>query len=170
MTRNERKVALAQDVLAKLDADLIVAEKGAYLEGDLQVGKGVITPEDCQTIYGSCEMCAKGALLVSRIDKYNTVEWDDLVNVEDDYFSLADESTFHGLKEAFTQEELDLIEIAFEGWSPRPERSDEYDQDLVYRSKYMLSRDYPPQDRLREICNNIVSNNGNFIPPGGNDD
>ena len=39
-----------------------------------------VTPQHCDIIAKSCNMCARGALLLSKIDKFNNVEWYDFLN------------------------------------------------------------------------------------------
>jgi len=85
MTRRERAVALAQDVLAQI----------ANKKFELRAGRGyvepcdeylvpndqwdqAITPDDVCDLQTNCTVCARGALLLSKIDKYNNIKWEDL--------------------------------------------------------------------------------------------
>ncbi len=93
-----------------------------------------------------CPVCAKGALCLAYIEKYNNV-------ILDDVQDIANYGLEEFLQEFFGEDELDLIESAFEGWAH-------------YRTGLRLGdfRDIEPKERLRLIMENIVENGGKFEP------
>jgi hypothetical protein len=149
MTPEERKISICEDVLLQLKAEKLNVACGSYLheiECDQWPLEGSITPQDCDVITESCEVCARGALMLSKIRKYNSVDWDKLSLY--DYGLAADqEDTTEILKGAFTEQELLDIEAAFE--------CSQY-SDI----KYVLfgERYYLDADRLEAIMKNIIKN------------
>lgn len=75
MTQAEKRVKIAEDVLASLKVKKIVAESGAYCEVQLNNNKSLknknfqkILLEDKQV---SCKVCAIGSLFVSLVSREN---------------------------------------------------------------------------------------------------
>jgi hypothetical protein len=123
----------------------------------------------------SCNVCAKGALFLSYVGRVNNFEW-----------SMCDLGTWHGgaemikLREIFSEYQLSLIETAFEGrvyvYQDReglplfPENSEEEKEvnAAILLYGYDNSASVPDSElantRLVEICNNIIRNEGTYIP------
>lgn len=85
-------------------------------------------------------MCAKGALFLSRIDKFNKVRRSDLTGY------VGDGVICDLLSDIFTFDQLDLIEYCFE-------RSSDWLQELPNSA-----------DRLLGICQNVIDQGGTFKP------
>lgn len=108
----------------------------------------------------NCEVCAKGALFLSHIRKYNEVSVSDVLN------SNADSYICSNLKE-FDIENLDLVEAAYQccpncRWDDNQETKELdkkaviFGQGFDYRNK---------KSRLKAILKNMLDNNGVFVPP-----
>jgi hypothetical protein len=101
MTDAEKRVAIARDVLARIDAGLLVPSGCAYTHDSIKgSGKDYFNSNQCS-------VCAKGALLCSWIGNFNKY------NIED----IRGRGTVKELRDLFGDETLKLIEIYFEGWS-----------------------------------------------------
>lgn len=192
----QKRVLLAKDVLAAIAARRFNPSAGVFFTtfGDdpnrrradhnstLQSNAWSGMPEAFEApavmpLYGSaCQVCAKGALFVSRLDRLNGLKLGELRN--------GDPSTH--IRE-FTRYQLDLIESAFEmkvcnwgcveeyTWDAPPENpnaayspelssvtNEEFEHLFVQAANFC--KDFSPKDRLRFIMANIVRNNGTFDP------
>lgn len=113
LPREEQRKEIAKDVVAAIAAQKYKAKKGNYLrvvKNDLYVdGITVKAPQEylCQDEV-TCEVCAMGAMLMSRIRLGNNVESLDLYGVGG--YTITDL-----MKDFFTEYELRLMETAFEG-------------------------------------------------------
>src|ERR1051325_4945463 len=88
----EKRVALARDVIAQLDAKSIVPEIGIYCAPD-------------RSEHGKCNVCALGALMVACCGPKATCSVHTVIAC---------------LEPVFTEEQIILIEAAFEGNSRPP--------------------------------------------------
>jgi len=157
-TRAEKRVAIAKDVISKLNKKRYEAEQGVYC-----AAKDIIWPEDEHTeiqtmLKGKkCNVCALGSLFVSAIDKYDKLMFDDPtfdgINSRNDTY----------LKRFFSGPQLDLMESAFE----RDHMGvDSYDYTPTKTAAVAFGCRYDfPDARLRAIMNNVIRNDGKFIPP-----
>lgn len=154
MNKAKQCVAIAKDVIKQLNAGMYdTSEKFTYLKIN-----DILPPNrDLQSYFGGgktatgkkrkpkpCYVCAKGALFVSYVRKYDGVKAKDIrVDVVD---GVHEESIVEPLLSCFSEEQLDLIETAYEGL-------------------YDWRRKYPGRtDRLRAIAQNIIDNKGTFVP------
>jgi hypothetical protein len=151
MTRNQMRVAIAQDVLDQIAVGKFLPQKGTYFS--LPTG-GDATKALCklsakQTV-PTCEVCGLGAVFTSAIHLFNELP-------KDMRHSQDDGAMKRRLSPFFTIEELSRIEQFFEGWQ-----------------KHNLFRTYPhltqwvswsdlflgSGDRLVLMMSSIVQNNG----------
>jgi hypothetical protein len=167
LSRPQKRVAIAKDALKWLNNGIYSAQEGVYCavrrtgtyyaEGNEQVNV-LIANENV-----NCQVCAKGALLMSHIMFTNKVSLS-----ESHYFGDSD-AIQNRLKNVFSKSQLDLIETAFE-------------KDVIrYRNKYLINskgnytkvaskairfgeKYKEDQSRLVAILKNIVKNKGQFIP------
>ena len=172
MSRAERKVVLCKDVLARIELEKLTVAQGSYMGNVYNLPavaskpeaefSGSVTPDDCLLMEKHCAVCARGALLLSRIRLFNSVEWDDLkVN---DNLRINQYQTSKVLSEAFYPEELLAIEAAFEAEEGEENdgfigEDEEYSWDCI---EFGLEEEYP-DDRLVAIMHNIIENNGEFL-------
>lgn len=117
----------------------------------------IITPDE------PCQVCAKGAMLLSTINKFNNFTLQDAADKNLDHLAGVEDGTH----ELFGSENADKMEEYFEG-------NDDYDRDengkLVdidnYEGEtYKWSDQYPEDDdRLIAIFQNAIRNKGTFKP------
>ena len=187
LSPEEKRVAIAKDVIAQLKAEKIQACSGVYIDIEDVPNDGNISlqkylPET------QCEVCALGALFHSHIKYNNKVSYKDYLN----------ESTSNliveKLQNYFSFEQMSMIEYAFEGFNYGicDDEPDYYD--LLGIGTYPIDKDRRekvPKDfviklqesheyflhlntnntnnkrstfRLYQIMMNIIRNNGTFVP------
>lgn len=158
MSREQRRVAIAKDVIAAIRAKKFGrVSPGTYIygPGDLPLNKstaGRLMPE--------CEVCARGAMMLTKIAKYNGYEVS--ANKMVCFLGpMAKRATSAALRDAFSPLALNLIETAFErstsfasGCSPTA---------AVEAYEFGCDHD-DPSDRLLAIMQNIVDHHGTFRP------
>lgn len=145
---------LAKDVLAQLRYQKIRA--GSYFLPTPEINDLIYVNCDTQAQkymgkLRKCSVCAKGALVLAYIKKYNNLK---LSDIED---TAGDEDTLANLLEGFfSLEQLNLIEHVFEC------RDDSF---YIQDYKCIILRKKVPNDktRLRLIMQNIVKNGGVFV-------
>lgn len=140
MTREQRKVAIAKDVIKQVNAGVLHAKDGCgYLVTKRSMKEPVdIDKKNALDVAKRCTVCARGALMISKISKFN-----DHVVASFDGFLPSWETSF-ALEDAFDYTELRLIEKAFENeWSDRHPN---------------------PNDRLIAIMQNLIDHDGEFNP------
>ena len=167
MTKRERRVAIAKDVLDHLDYLNIKDGNGFIVDSGTESlidRSGPITHQDCQIIRDTCAMCARGALMISRVDLFNSIDWSQMYSepcgeeVDFAHRDLTDEV----LIGAFGKKQLGKIEAAFEVGACYAENVGCSDATAQLCKEFGLKyRD--AKDRLRAIMLNIVEN-GKFKP------
>lgn len=156
MSKQERRVAIAKDVIAAIHAKAFMAIKtGAYVFTDKDYE--LLDQQTAKEIMPACSVCARGAMLMCRIAKYNHAEVIGYVTQSDTRDALAD---------AFTPAQLDLIEAAFER---RDCRGADWGTTETLRRRFESAFDFgrdhsESEDRLLAIMQNIVDHDGEFKP------
>jgi len=168
-----KRVAIAKDALAQVKAEKyeVIAGNGYIVNYDLddqisnlyysldehgQNPEKVELREYLDKMLGNvnkCEVCAKGALFLSAIRKFNNYSIEDAVMCLDAAASNETQKIF-GLRNA------DLIESYFE-------HSDPYKEFQIGEEwfSYRWSDGYPDdQERLILILKNVIANKGTFTP------
>lgn len=140
-TKTEMRVAIARDVIAQLNAALLIATEGTYTGGMLSDARdaGVRDRESLQPyllrqIRKPCEVCALGAGVISLVRLNNEVLMGDGLDV------------YENLIPFFTEGQLNMLEDLFETFDGRVE--------LVWMD---------PEARLRWLWN-YVADNPDFTP------
>ena len=183
MTKAEKRVEIAKDVLKQIKANKYSPECGVwfrdsndkYLEDflDYQTGQLIDAKKDIvEKLVGTCKVCALGSLFISAIDKYNHTKLDPAFCNDAEIFTAIDKN--NPLTRWFTARQMLLIENTFENasgaWYPplglKKKEWRAWDDKVVPAiNKYNLR--YPnPTDRLKAIMNNIIRNKGTFVLPG----
>lgn len=154
MTKAEKRVAIAKDVIAQIEVRRLVPKNMTFLdipEAPESLENDANELRDVLLTVPTCEVCAKGALFVcavERMDKLTVGQY--TIGADRDY-----------MLKLFTPKQWDLIESAFEGWS-----SIFVDGMIVNTPKVeKFSDQYPdPADRMVAIMKNIIKNHGTFKP------
>jgi tRNA(Arg) A34 adenosine deaminase TadA len=173
LTPNQRKTELALDVIQHIHARSITMAQAGYISQKLQdvadyqkAGREIekieaepLGRKSCRVIREHCTMCARGALLISRIDKFNHLTWDDIGGRA----RVGQWNTTVALDGAFSNYELLVIECAFE-------RTRDFMGFLSAgkphgRDAELFGKDHPDPDmRMLAIMQNIVDHDGDFVP------
>lgn len=175
MTPEQKRVAIAKDVLASIRSKRITPEKGTYLEmaSDKQDPFGYETPLAAQVrdlvVGGKCTACAVGSMFlcaVERHDDLTVAEASDRVDI-----SLGMKQF---LARFFDYDQIALIESAFERAAylsiesgrqpPRAGAAILFGRAAV--AGMNVDADYRKCARvtMRAIMENIVENGGTFVP------
>ena len=154
MTKPQKRVAIAKDALAAIKAKIYTAEEGTYclIAGiDDPFGSEFDKSSQLRDSLAQCQCCAIGALFLSKA-------------------RVADEETvgryrrgvdyWRRLSPYFDRQQLDLIEAAFE----LHDVHDTLKEDARERAYRFGNRYTVAKNRLVAILNNIVENNGTFVP------
>ena len=171
MTKNEKRVAIARDVIAQLDAGIYKAQSDYFIPID--DFENIVKHDNVRG--KACCTCAKGAILLSRIGKFNhTPDYNlnDLGNIAMrlsdtlEEFPDADEIEY-----AFEQDlgacndimkRLDKLE---DKYSKNPITREKYDDDFSsFRDQIGDFNSLPAEDRMRIIMQSIIDNKGKFKP------
>lgn len=181
MTREERKVFIAKDVLARLDAKKLVAKHQVWTsfrfdfdEGDKEIRD--VLKEKAEK--GPCMACALGAMFLSKVDAVNQLKVLELREHQFAYPSVSIQSSdiLKYLSDAFDHVELREIESAFESGEGNYTSDNAYDFFPGYRDgdkvttcgcdncKKLIAEKQciKAEDRMRILMNNIIDNNGKF--------
>ena len=150
--RAKRCVLIARDVLKLIKARKIKSSIGGYYDAPAKYEAKVMKDYHAKKIKylpppKTCDVCAKGALFYAHLIRFNKVK-----------ISLAsigyrdEEECVVPLLEYFTQDQLNLIESAFEGYN--------HEKFLFEGFVANTSR----LERLKLIAQNIIDNKGTFVP------
>lgn len=162
MPDDRKRVVIAQDVLAQIEMKRLVPTYGTYLT----------VPSECERKFGeyefdelqlndalsgtSCQVCGIGSIFVAAIDRANGCTVGEMTSASDDEFMR------EYLSNWFSAEQLDLIETAFEG-RVVSENVNHHDK-KVMRALRFTQDVVRPATRLRKIMDNILKNQGEFVP------
>lgn len=155
MSPAERRVALARDVLALLDARRIQAASTYWASDHGQVGIETFVADP------KCEVCARGAFAVAWARAADDFQGRGLVEAWDLHpVASYGARGFKGEVFGDATEIWKELEDAFEGYHAYNDEGSEPDPNKVrwFRKHRSASA------RLRAICENLIVNNGDFIP------
>lgn len=163
-----KRVMIAKDVLAQLDAKRFKAKQGYWVKPDNKGERFKHKSEQqevCDLVSGKCQVCGIGALFVSAVtfaDKLKVQELTGVSNrdlepaVTNDGVAFLSDSVFDYLSRFFDDDQLNKIETAFENGHG-------HCFDVEAESFWANLQDVPePELRMRLIMQNIISNKGYF--------
>jgi hypothetical protein len=161
----QKRVMIAQDVLAQLKAKRYVAESGCWVR--IHYSPATVAETDSvQELFvekkiESCNVCALGGLFMSCTNFNNNTLLKDLDSVSEYLGSLVDEGKklSNKLNSIFTTNQLKLIESYFEANGGYFRDYDEDDRIEAFYNKHSSDK-----KRLQLIMENIVENEGTFVP------
>lgn len=167
MERNEKAIAVAEDVLKQLP-NLKLRRSNAYLFGNIPELRGVSgdVQEHIEKVQANCQVCLLGACLLSKARLYDGVPLESIRrNDESSYynFNISGEDIKQLLADVFPIKESECIEAAFEGSSGLEDF--DTDEELLERAVYFGNQFSGVDERVRQVMYNIIENNGHFIPP-----
>lgn len=177
LTPTQRRVAIAEDVIAALRAKRYTAEQSnGYVttkvsannlvsKADLaSLNDGVEVEIDLQSALAknmkSCTVCAKGAMFVAAVEKFDRLKVtvgdqnDDVLEQFND-----DDAVCDHLENYFSREQLDLIEEVFEETNYSQYVCDKSD---LARATIIINNP-DATSRMIAIMENIVANKGKLV-------
>lgn len=167
LSKKNKRIAIAKDVIAQIKAEKIYGAGGnfirsAELSNYLSKLRGKRSLQELLPNY-TCAVCAKGALFYSDIINRNNY------NVST-YFSIQNDDCVDKL-DYFDKIQLDLIEIAFEGQTYehsdttlRCASSNGNAYKIILGAINFGRKHFNGNDRLKAIMQNIIDNDGTFLP------
>lgn len=178
-TKAQKRVLIAKDVIAQIQAKKIRASSGDWVANEVMNDLyNIAIWDESEKISvqklllakasGECSCCALGGLMVSCTlftNKETLENYHERFASELGYLVDADEKFDNGLNKIFSRQQLQLIEIAFEGgegyfipcYTNLPER-------LTYKATEFHDSFDNSKDRLIGIMENIIKNKGTFKP------
>lgn len=171
MTKAEKRVQIAKDVITQLQAKKIKATPGTYVRTTL---KNVQVKKDdygCSMLHFdkgtqaqdvfkglTCDACALGSMFLCAVDTHDKLKMKNLnpeCDIDYDKASaeirLDNQDMYDYLSKFFNREQLYQIECAFEGSN-------------FESSARLYKNERNSRKRLRLIMENIVNNEGTFVP------
>ena len=180
LSKPQKRVAIAKDVIAQIKIGRYVANVGAYIDSinfknDLEMGE--MKNKDIQKNFGkieNCTVCAMGACLMSATKFANKLNFRDIGGSTDDLDNKKVKDLFSKL---FSPEQLLMIETAFEGEGESWNDESRVAYDLfnlnkgyfkgsdMLRASDSFGNGYEEDDeKLIAIMQNIIDNKGTFKP------
>lgn len=164
MTPAQKRVQIAKDVIAQLDAKKIVAEYGSWLSPDGQQWFRAEADQQVRDFIGSttsCEACALGSIFMCAVTRADELKVADLAETGDPDNSgktgVSEEDVFGYLERFFDHDRLQEIETAFEGGRGVTMHS------KAARDWRLTLGDIPePATVMRAIMANIIKHRGQF--------
>ncbi len=197
MTPQEARVTIAKDALAQIRLQKLKPVAGCYIGNSFDLSekgkKDEISKAITKAVPKNCEVCALGSMFISSVNRFNHIKLEDLVitgegggirtskdtgsrfinDYNEEEVRIERESITKYLGKWFSQEQLDMIETAFEGEDLNG-TLDEGIEDKVEDWREALAEQYDddtdddlgPFDTyiLVKILQNIVKHNGTFTP------
>lgn len=171
LSKAEKRVAIAKDVIAQVKAKQMKAATGyGYVAFD-----SAVTAKPDQCLYEvvdknrkDCFVCGIGALFCSALKLKNKFDVADLgYHSYEESGSVEIDEISHGtvakyMKPWFSELQLDLVETAFEGYTTGLVW--DMDGDTAERISSFCGNEGDADARLVAIMQNIVDNNGTFKP------
>lgn len=152
----QQRIAIAQDVLKWLAQGTIVASTGIYIESECDADKFIgydNAQKHIKQLVENCQVCAKGALFAGMVHRYNGVTIEQFFDYDGGKSKL---------DEFFERNQLSMIEAAFEGWAYI--NRDGGEDELSDRVWEFYEKYEDAEDRMQAIMNNIIKNQGEFVP------
>ena len=167
-SRAEKRVLVAQDVIAQIKAKTLIPSSGdwVYILDKYEPAYEASLRETVLNKEVECNCCALGGLFLSCTLFNNKVKVGDVSPTFGEYGFLdstiyAEKKFSNGLNTIFSNEQLKLIEVAFECGCGAFYEDDVKDGEKAakFGSRYNTEK-----GRMIGIMNNIIKNNGTFIP------
>jgi len=180
LTKAQMRVAVAKDVIAQLKSKKLIAKAGTYC--DLHTA---IMPEDRDRQVNevlknkTCSVCALGGIFVAQVNRFNDLKVCDVPNLRYRFDNgsygentLYDDQIRGYIRKVFTPIQMSLIETAFEGRVILDDALDGSESYYEGSSKFQQAegmyfdggRNISDKERMILIMQNIIDNEGTFIP------
>ena len=162
LSKKQRRLAIARDVLSQLRAKKFIAQTGIYLRADDLKNEEAAEPVDLQCFLlqtnPQCTVCGIGAAVCSLARLGDEVQYGS-------EGAFRDNTDYHGkLRPVFSEKQIHLIEWAFEGRETTDEAYDFLSTKERLSAEKFFTKHPNTDKRLAAIFRNIVKNNGTFKP------
>lgn len=173
LTKAEKRVAIAQDVIAQIRAKKYVPETGAYVtfRNNCELEEDDSIQKNFDKV--SCNVCAIGSMFMSNVKFTNKFSMYEVNNM--DGTEQADI-----LKKYFNLKDLALIEFVFEDWNVDDynyinDWDHTYNVGIAYGEKVSIKeikrietaqrlfKGKDQTDRLLKVMKHIIKNNGKLV-------
>jgi len=148
LTKTEKRVLIAKDVLELLAQEKIHEARGSYMSlnayDNIFFNKEDSLEKSLKNLQYSCQVCALGSLLYAHVNRFNEVKTGAVMHGP--WFGPDQKETMDPLLSYFSKSQLALIENYFEG----------YDYE---KGNYLTFR-----VSIETIMKNIIKNKGSFKP------
>lgn len=161
MTPKEKRVAIARDVLAQLKSGKFVANSGDYCNisyedrraGRLEIGEA-----------NHCEVCGIGSLVVSKFIKSGQLQV--AATRDGEIGNIGFASQIHKeLGGIFSAAQLRQIEATFEAETAGGCGAGFFSEEMGKKGNaFFGNKKFSDHERLRLIMENVIVNDGKFIP------
>jgi hypothetical protein len=161
LTKEEKRVAIAKDVIEQLDLQKFTAKSGTYFSLNLPDYKVVKEGVSLQKQFDkaeTCKVCAMGAVFASKVRLGNEFEVPYstcIVSIDDDYIVNSTDSLF-------SEYEMRLMEFFFEGADINEtiyHESEDYDS-IDEKVREFCDTYKTADERMRAIMQNIIDSEG----------
>lgn len=170
LTDAEKRVKVAEDCLLRIQSGQLIPETSHIMKalGGIYEGDPIKDRVNNPDAGVECEVCAKGGLFMSYIGRVNKTSYENRgTGYLGDWFHLI-------LAEIFTERQIAYIEYAFEGKQYLHFNSDgnriyftpkEQDKAEEFNNSFGNpdTEKFQAGECLISICENIITNNGDFI-------
>ena len=146
--KKQERVLIAKDALAWIKAGALTPRKGVYVSTTNSIAMKDQGKQLRDVVLGRCRVCAKGALFLAKVVRYNNV-------LATQICEAGNSGNAAPLREHFSVSQLDLIESSFEGWG-----NTLGDLSVQFWEQYKDDKSC-----LIAVLKNIISNNGEFVFP-----
>ena len=164
-TKAQKRVMIAQDVLAQIKTKRYVAESGCWVQPNINAAceKNLKDEDSVQELFAkkkikSCNVCALGGLFMSCTNFNNNTSFVELSDNLGDVLMEGEEFS-NKLNKIFSYKQLRSIESYFENNEGYFYNQREFDGIKAFCNAYPSEK-----KRLKLIMENIVENNGTFVP------
>lgn len=164
LTKEEKKVAIAKDVLLQLKNKKYVAKTGDYVDFDywetISAVDYDLNIQQHFDVIKNCKVCALGSAALSCIKYSNNSSFEDARRNTNKFWNQ--------LLKVFTKKELVIIEYAFEGFAHKAcGRSVNWNIDIsdniLNKTCNFYYKHSNNDNRLKAIMKNIIKNEGKFV-------
>lgn len=155
MTRLEKRIEIAKDVIASVHSKKYVAEQNTYLSLSSRTESCIdYTLDNIKQPHVICNVCAIGSMFVSDVLKTDKLKKS---------FGFHHSSMVKTLSNIYSERELRILEMCFEGNDVHDMFVEENETQLRKDARNFRGQFNTPRKRLLGIMENIVKNNGHFI-------
>lgn len=154
LTPAQRRVEVAKDALKQVQSGIWKAQRMSYVVFDTDQN----LTQTCSFENTECQVCARGALFLGAVNKFNNYDPEQEINYPDEVQEMNNHHFGDVEDRLWSKSQIQMIECVFESGDVGtcPKISD-------YKCVDIWSEKYPNlQDRLVAILKNIIRNKGTF--------